>query len=37
MDGGRLIVSQQLNGWWETDSVTQQLNGWWETDSVHSS
>ena len=22
MDGGRLIVSQQLNGWWETDSVT---------------
>ena len=22
MDGGRLIVPQQLNGWWETDSAT---------------
>ena len=22
MDGGRLIVPQQLNGWWEADSVT---------------
>ena len=22
MDGGRLIVPQQLSGWWETDSVT---------------
>ena len=22
MDGRRLIVSQQLNGWWEIDSVT---------------
>ena len=36
MGGGRLIVSQQLNGWWETDSVTAVEWMAWETYSCHS-